>query len=93
MRDTVGEVETNSFVTYSCRPFHMDEQKQNDQPEPIYKSYVPIQYVALKTYREPWTRETGGERGSGRSVLAARHNDDDNIELIYRAIAIQNNNN
>ena len=36
-----------------------------------------IQDVALKTYQERWTIETGGERGSGRSVLAAQHDDDD----------------
>ena len=39
---------------------------------------VPIQDVALKTYRERWTVETGGERGSGRSVLVVQHDVDDN---------------
>ena len=29
----------------------MDEQRQDDQLEPIYKSSVPIQDVTLKTYR------------------------------------------
>ena len=43
----------------------MDEQKQDDQLEPIYYSSVPIQDVALKTYRERWTIERGGGRGSG----------------------------
>ena len=51
--------------------------KQDDQLESIYNSSVPIQDVALKTYRERWTIETGGERGSGISVLAVWHNDDD----------------
>ena len=37
---------------------------------------VLIQDVALKTCRDPWTIETRDERGSGRSVLAARHDDD-----------------
>ena len=55
----------------------MDEQRQDDQLESIYDSSVPIQDVALKTYRERWTIETGGGRGLGRSVLAARHDDDD----------------
>ena len=55
----------------------MDEQRQDDQLEPIYNSSMLIQDVALKTYREQWTIETGGKRGSGRSVLAARHDDDD----------------
>ena len=52
----------------------MDEQRQDDQLEHIYNSSVPIQDVA---YRERWTIETGGEKGSVRSVLAARHDDDD----------------
>ena len=48
----------------------MDELKQDNQLEPIYNSSVPIQDVALKTSQERWMIETGGERGSGRSVLA-----------------------
>ena len=70
MRDTAGKVGTNSLVTYSSGPLHMDEQRQDDQLEIIYNSSVPIQDVALKTYRERWTIEKGGGRGSGRSVLA-----------------------
>ena len=49
----------------------MDEQGQDDQLEPIYNSSMLIQDVALKTNRERWTIETGGGRGSGRSVLVA----------------------
>ena len=41
----------------------MDEQRQDDQLEPIYNNSVPIQDVDLKTYRERWTTEMGGERG------------------------------
>ena len=70
MRDSTGEVRTNSFAAYSCGSSHIDEQRQDYQLEPIYNSSVPIQDVALKTYRERWTMETGGRRGSGRSVLA-----------------------
>ena len=55
----------------------MDMQRQNNQLEPTYNSSVPIQDVALKAYRERWTIEKGGVRGSGRFVLAARHDDDD----------------
>ena len=40
------------------------------------RTYIK-QDVALKTYREQWTIETGGERGSGRSVQVAWHDDDD----------------
>ena len=50
---------------------------KDDQLEPIYNNSVPIQGVALKTYRERWTIEKGGRRGSERSVLVARHDDDD----------------
>ena len=49
----------------------MDEQRQDDQLEPIYNKSVSIQDVALKTSRERWTIETDGKRGSGRSVQAA----------------------
>ena len=41
----------------------MDGQKQYDQLEPKYNISVPIQDVALMTYRERWTIETGGEKG------------------------------
>ena len=61
----------------------MDEQRQDDQLEPIYNSSVPIPGVALKTSWERWTIVKGGERGSRRSVLAARHDDDDDDEFIY----------
>ena len=44
---------------------HMDEQKQVDQLEPIYNSFVPIQDVALKTSREQWTIVTDGNEGQG----------------------------
>ena len=33
--------------------------------------------IALKTSQEWWMIETGGERGSGKSVLAMQHDDDD----------------
>ena len=39
---------------------------------------MPIKDIALKNYRKQWTKEMGGERGSGRSVvMAGRHDDDD----------------
>ena len=63
----------------------MDEQMLDNQLEPIYNSSVLIQDVALKTSWERWTVETGGKRGSGRSVLAVRHDDDD-IYCIYAFI-------
>ena len=62
---------------YSCRPLYMDEQRLDDLLEPIHISSVTIQDVAWKTCREQWTIETGGDRGSGKSVLAAQNDDDD----------------
>ena len=59
----------------------MDEKRQDNQLEPIYNSYMPIQDIAWKTYRERWMIETGGERGAERSVLAAWHDDDDDIYI------------
>ena len=55
----------------------MDEQKQDDQLEPIYKSSVLIQDLASGTCLVGWTIQTGNERGSTNSVLAARHDNDD----------------
>ena len=42
---------------------------------------MPIQDIALKTYREQRTIETDGKRGSGRSMLAARDDDDDDDDI------------
>ena len=61
---------------YSYGPPHMVEQKQDDQLEHTYSSYVRIREVALNTYQRRWTIGKSGERVSGISVLAARHDDD-----------------
>ena len=58
----------------------MDEQRQDDQLEPTYHSSVPILDVALNTYQKQWLIEKGDVRGSGRSTLAAWHNDDDGLK-------------
>ena len=58
---------------------HMAEQNLDDQLERTYSSYVRIRDVALKTCQRRWTIERSGERGSEISVLAARHDDDDDI--------------
>ena len=50
----------------------MDEQREDDQLEPIYNISVPIQDIASNTSREQWTIEMGGRRGSRKSVLAAQ---------------------
>ena len=71
---------TRSLVTYSRGPLHMDEQRQNDQLEPIYNSSVPIRDVALKTYPKRWTIMKGSGIWSGISMLMAWHDDDDDDE-------------
>ena len=61
---------------YSYGPPHMAVQKQDDQHEHTFSSYVRIRDVVLKTYLGRWTIGRSGERGSGISVLVARHDDD-----------------
>ena len=57
----------------------MAVQIQDDQPEYTYSSYVRIRDVAPKTCQRRWTMGRSGERGSGISVLATRHDDDDKL--------------
>ena len=83
MQDTAGEVETCSLVIYSGGPLHMDEQRQDNQLEPIYNSSVPIRDVAMKTYRKQWTIGRGGERWSGIAVLVSW--DDDDVSPYFKA--------
>ena len=86
MQDTPGETRTNSSVMYSYGPPHMAKQKQDDQLEHTYSSYVRIRDVALKTCQKRWMIGRSGERGSGISVLVARHDDDGDDEFIYSSI-------
>ena len=72
---------------YSYRPLHMPEQKQDDQLEHTYSSSVRIWDVALKTCQKRWTVGRSGKRGSGISVLAARHDDDEGA--IYAVSVLQ----
>ena len=62
---------------YSYGPPHMAEQKQDDQHEHTFSNYVRIRDVVQKTCQRRWTIGKSGERGSGISVLPARHDDDD----------------
>ena len=55
----------------------MAVQKQDDQHEHTFSRYVRIRDVVLKTCMGRWTMGRSGKRGSGISVLPARHNDDD----------------
>ena len=67
---------------YSYGPPHMVEQKQDDQLEHTSSSYVRIRDVPLKTCQRRWTIGRSGERGSGISVLTARHDNDDDDDAI-----------
>ena len=55
----------------------MAEQKQDDQLEHTYSSSARIRDVALKICQRRSTIGRSSERGSGISVLSARHDDDD----------------
>ena len=84
MQDTVGEARTNSLVMYSYGPPHMAEQKQDDQLEHTFSSYMRIRDVALKTCQRRWMIGRSSERESGISMLAAQHDDgDDHMKWQY----------
>ena len=75
---------------YSYGPSHMAVQKQDDQLELTYSDYVRTQDVTLKTCRRRWVIGRSGERGSGISVLAARHDDDDDeCSIFYSGLCIE----
>ena len=69
---------------YSYGPPHMAKQKQDDQLEHTYSSYVRIRDVALKTYQKRWMMGRSGKRGLGISMLEARHDDDDDSRKNFR---------
>ena len=62
-------------------PITWTSKGKDDQQEPIYNSSLPIQDVTLKTSLEQWMIETGGEIGSGTSMLAAQHDDEMGYDL------------
>ena len=51
MQDTAEEARTSSYVMYSYGPPHMAGQKQDNQLEHTFSSYVRIRDVALKNYQ------------------------------------------
>ena len=76
-------LEKQGRVIYSYGPPHMAGQKQDDQLEHTYCSCVRIRDIALKTCQRRWTKGRSGERGSWISVLAARHDDDDDLKISF----------
>ena len=74
MRDTAGDVKTTPKRYTTVDPITWTNKGMTTS---LKNCSVSIQDVALKTYRMRWTIETGGERGSGRSILATRYDDDD----------------
>ena len=82
-----------SFM-YSYGPPHMAVQKQDDQHEHTFSNYVRIQDVVQKTCLRRWTIGKSGERGSGISVLPARHDDDDDdkpFKSMYKNVKYPHN--
>ena len=59
----------------------MAVQKQDDQHEHTFSSYLRVRDVVLKTCLGRWTIGRSGESGSGISVLPARHDDDGDDSL------------
>ena len=72
---------------YSYGPPHMDEKKQDDQLEHTYSSYVRLRDVALKTCQRRWTIGKSDKKGSGISVLAARHDGDDDYDVSVQHVS------
>ena len=83
-QDTAGEAGTSSSVMCSYGHPHMADQKQDDQLEDTYSSYVRIRDVPLKTRQKRWTIGKSGEIGSGISVLAAHDDDDDEGYIVLQ---------
>ena len=77
MRNTAGELRTNSLATFFYGLLHTDVKVFVYQQEPIYNSSVRKPGVFQKACWKGWMIETNRERESGRPVLAAWHHDDD----------------
>ena len=62
----------------------MDKQRQDDQLEPTHSSSVPKRDVNLKTCRKQWTIVRNGEWESGKSVLIAGRDGDDDDDFTLK---------
>ena len=77
MRDTTGEVRTNSQATFSNGSLQTDEQALDGQIEHIYNCSVQKQDVVGRTFRKRSPIEANGEKESEKFPLSARYNDID----------------
>ena len=78
MQDTTGETGDELIRDVLLwTPTHGLLQKQDDQHEHTFSSCARIRDAVLRTCLGRWTIGRSGERGSGISVLPARHDDDD----------------
>ena len=69
-----------------------DGDTEYDQHEHTFSNYVRIRDIVQKTCLRRWTIGKSGERGSGISVLPARHDDDDDdfsMILVYFVIFLK----
>ena len=83
MQDTAGEARTNSSVMYSYGPPHMAKQTY------IQQLCEDTGCNPVKTCQKRWMIGRSGERGSGISVLAAWHDDDDvNCRFYFRVSSL-----
>ena len=78
---------TVMYLRTTYGPPHMAVQKQDDQHEHTFSSYVRIRGTVLKTYLGRWTIRRSGERGSGISVLPAQYDDDDDMMIVWLVLA------
>ena len=90
-QDTAGEARTNSSEMYSYGLPHMAKQKQDDHLEHTYSSYVRIRDVTLKICQKWWMVGRSGERGSGISMLSARHDDDIYVMIWTKSLTLNVN--
>ena len=67
----------------SLGSLHTDELVMDDQLELFYNSSVRIEDVVEKTCQKQWTIVMSGERKSGKSVFAERHDDNNDDDICY----------
>ena len=80
MLDNVGEGKTNSYVTFFYRHTSVGRHGYASvgRLTGTYQHQLCTNIdIVWRTSRERWMIGTNGERESGKSLLAVRHDDDD----------------